>query len=238
MTTTAAHLLAAARREFTVAKRWKRRQWTADAAASVAAFAVVAVPFPRLALVFVVAAAGLKLLARHAQSRSRSCARIAERARRYDFQRRALGWEIPHDEYADTILSLSGETKSLSPEERESLAAGYYEHEGPSGHKRMVANLHESVFWSKRDGVGSVLSHGAEAGMAPGRRHARSNCHAHHGRHVAQRNHSFVVARARGGGQAGGAAGMNQGWRAHRRGKAGEVRLLRDVLVRTKARDR
>jgi hypothetical protein len=148
--TTPDHFLAASRREFSIAKRWKARQWKIDAAASLTALAAAAVPFLPLSLILVIVASAARIGARYAQWRSRACFRVAERARRYDFQRRALGWELPHDEYADLVLSLSGETRSLPIEDADKLQAGYFEHEGSPGAERLVANLHESVFWSKR----------------------------------------------------------------------------------------
>lgn len=146
--TTPGQFLAASRREFSIAKRWKTRQWRIDIAASFGALAAVAVP--GLSIAIVVMAAAAKVGARYSQSRSRSCFRIAERARRYDFQRRALGWEIPHDEYADIVLSFSKETRSLPATDAYRMQVGYFEHEGAPGPGRLLANLHQSVFWSKR----------------------------------------------------------------------------------------
>ena len=148
--TTPDQFLAASRREFSVAKRWKAHQWKIDVGASLTALvaAVVAIPLVSLALVLLAAAA--KVAAKYAQGRSRSCFRVAERARRYDFQRRALGWDIPHDEYADIVLSLSGESRSLPTADADRMQKGYFDHEGPPGPERLLNNLHESVFWSKR----------------------------------------------------------------------------------------
>lgn len=148
--TTPDQFLAASRREFSIAKRWKARQWRIDVAASLGALAAVAVPVPRWSLALAVVSVVAKVAARFAQSRSRSCFRVAERARRYDFQRRTLGWTIPHDEYADIVLSLSGETQSLPAADADGIQAGYFDQEGPPGLARLLANLHESVFWSKR----------------------------------------------------------------------------------------
>ena len=148
--TTPDQFLAASRREFSIAKRWKSYQWRIDVAASLGALAAAAVAVPRLSLAIVILAAVAKVGARFAQLRSRSCFRVAERARRYDFQRRALGWEIPHDEYADIVLSFSGKNRSLPAADAERMQVGYFEHEGPPGADRLLANLHESVFWSKR----------------------------------------------------------------------------------------
>jgi hypothetical protein len=143
--------LAASRREFAIAKRWKARQWRIDVAASLTVLAAAAVPSSNLSLALALLAAAAKVGSRYAQGRSRSCFRVAERARRYDFQRRALGWELPHDEYADLVLSLSRETRSLPTEDIAFLQASYFEHDGSTpGVERLRANLHESVFWSKR----------------------------------------------------------------------------------------
>jgi hypothetical protein len=142
--------LAASRREFSVAKRWKAFQWRVDISASLVALTASAVPVPSLSLALVVLAAASKIGARFAQWRSRSCFRVAERARRYDFQRRALGWELPHDEYADIVLSLSGESGALPVADADRLQTGYFEYEGAPGVERLLTNLHESVFWSRR----------------------------------------------------------------------------------------
>jgi hypothetical protein len=148
--TTPDHFLAASRREFAIAKRWKARQWRTDVAATVTALAAAVVPSPNLSLALVLVAAAAKVGARYTHSRSRSCFRVAERARRYDFQRRALGWELPHDEYADLVLALSRETRALPTADVVRLQAGYFEHDGAPGAARLLANLRESVFWSKR----------------------------------------------------------------------------------------
>jgi hypothetical protein len=148
--TTPDQFLAASRREFSIAKRWKARQWWIDVAASLGALAAAAMPVPRWSLALVVVSVAAKIGAKFAQSRSRSSFRVAERARRYDFQRRTLGWAIPHDEYADIVLAFSGETQALPAADAETMQAGYFDREGPPGIERLLANLHESVFWSRR----------------------------------------------------------------------------------------
>lgn len=148
--TTPDQFLAASRREFEIVKRWKTRQWRVDVGATVTALAAVVVPSTKMSLALVLIAAAAKVGAKYAHGRSRSCFRVAERARRYDFQRRALGWELPHDEYADLVLSLSRETRELPNEDVVRMQTGYFEHDGTPGAERLLANLRESVFWSKR----------------------------------------------------------------------------------------
>ena len=55
--TTRDHFLAASRREFAIAKRWKACQWRIDVAASVTALAAAVVPSPNLSLALVLVAA-------------------------------------------------------------------------------------------------------------------------------------------------------------------------------------
>lgn len=143
-------LLALMHGEFSVAKRYKKHVWWWDIGAAVLSVLSAFSPWLLAGILGVVAGLGCKLRAKTAQSRSRASFRLAERARRYDFQRRTLGWPPPAQELADMMLKFSSAARQQALNEEEELERGYYTIEGQPSERRLLANLHESMFSTEK----------------------------------------------------------------------------------------
>lgn len=142
-------LLSHVRASFFVAKN--RRVWSWRIEAFSAAFSVAAAYVQNLtcAAGLAVLAIGAKFVARLVASSSRRIFRQAERARRYDFESRALGWPVPAHAHGEVLFSFS---KAVETRANQSPVSDedYYDVKGPPGTARLFGNLAESVFWTEK----------------------------------------------------------------------------------------
>ena len=136
--------------EFTVAKHHKQRSWAWDIGAAMLSVAAAFSPWPVVGLIGVALAAGAKALAKREQSKAKASFRLAERARRYDFQQRTLGWPSPAQEVADMMLKFSPTTRELATSKKRDLEDKYYAVGGEPSERRLFANLHESMFSTEK----------------------------------------------------------------------------------------
>lgn len=106
-------------------------------------------PHALVAAAVALSSLGSKLLARVTATQARALFRQAERARRYDFEQRALGWPVPGRVHADLLLAFSTKVEHMAV----ALAKkddDYFADKGPPGTTRFVWNLAESIFWSEK----------------------------------------------------------------------------------------
>ncbi len=141
-------LLSHMKAAFSEAKERRSWFWRLEVTAAVLAVVGAFVPIPIIAAIISVAAVSAKAAAKLAASAARSIFRQAERARRYDFEARTLGWLVPAHEHGELMFSFSREVESRA--KREPVAdADYYATQGPPGTIRLFANLAESMLWTE-----------------------------------------------------------------------------------------
>src|SRR5262245_1171218 len=87
------------------AKREKVRYWWLEVAAALCSVAVSLAPWAKVAAVLAGVAVTLKVAAKIRIGASRRAFRQGERARRYDFYGRTLGWPVPPFDRADLVLT-------------------------------------------------------------------------------------------------------------------------------------
>lgn len=137
-------VLATARALFSRAKDSKARYWQAETLAAALAAVTGALPWPRAAVSLGLLALALKLAAKAQLSRAKRAFRDAERARRYDFEERCLGWPVPPLVRARIALASSSvDAAARAWMKRDS---NYYTAAGAPGADLLLANLSESVF--------------------------------------------------------------------------------------------
>ncbi len=142
-------LLAHSRAAFTVAKARRRWHWRLEVIASGLALLAAFIPYGTVAAASALLSVGAKLIARQRASQARALFRQAERARRYDFEQRTLGWPVPGRVHADSLLAFPDEVEELARE----LAKkddDYFEEKGGPTPVRFVWNLAESIFWTEK----------------------------------------------------------------------------------------
>jgi hypothetical protein len=142
-------LLAHSRAAFSEAKERRRWHWRLEFLVSALALASAFIPLAFVAAAAALAAVAAKVAARDQASRARGLFRQAERARRYDFEERALGWPVPGRVHADLLLAFPPDVEKLARE----LAPrdeDYFAEKGSPSPTRLVWNLAESIFWSEK----------------------------------------------------------------------------------------
>ena len=142
-------LLAHSRAAFSEAKDARRTYWRLEAATSILALAGAFVANAVGASVLALTSLGAKVMAKSRAGQARSLFRHAERARRYDFEQRALGWPVPGRVHADLLLAFppSVEKAAIDLAKRDD---DYFAYKGPPSPERFVWNLAESIFWSEK----------------------------------------------------------------------------------------
>jgi hypothetical protein len=144
-----ASLLAHSRAAFSVAKERRKWQWRSDVAASGLALLSGLVPWSLLAAVAALLSLVSKLLARNMGTQARALFRQAERARRYDFEQRTLGWPVPGRVHADLLLAFPETVEELA-RELVKKDDDYFAEKGDPSPSRFVWNLAESIFWNEK----------------------------------------------------------------------------------------
>lgn len=142
-------LLAHSRAAFSSAKSRREWHWRLEGVASGLALVAAFIPSGTVAAATALGALGAKLLARQKAAQARTLFRQAERARRYDFEHRTLGWPVPGRVHADLLLAFPAEVETLA----RALAAkdrDYFAVKGGPSPARFVWNLAESVFWTEK----------------------------------------------------------------------------------------
>ncbi len=142
-------LLAHSRAAFSEAKARRRWHWRLEVIASALALLAAFIPSGTVAAVTALASLGAKLIARHKGTQARALFRRAERARRYDFEERTLGWPVPGRVHADLLLAFPAEVEELARE----LAKkddDYFAEKGDPSPSRFVWNLAESIFCQEK----------------------------------------------------------------------------------------
>src|SRR5579862_5458744 len=81
--------------EYFRAEQFKVWFWRCEALASVFSIAAAFVLGTTVAAILVVVGVSFKILGKWMLSRTKSSFRLAERARRFDFEQKALGWPLP-----------------------------------------------------------------------------------------------------------------------------------------------
>jgi hypothetical protein len=142
-------LLAHSRAAFTVAKTRRKWHWRLEVAASGLALASAFIPSGTVAAVIALLSVGAKVLARVKATQVRALFRQAERARRYDFEQRTLGWPVPGRVHADALLAFPPEVEELA-RERAKKDDDYFAEKGGPSPSRFVWNLAESIFWHEK----------------------------------------------------------------------------------------
>lgn len=142
-------LLAHSRAAFTVAKTRRKWHWRLEVAASGLALASAFIPSAMGAAFIAVLSVGAKILARIRATQVRALFRQAERARRYDFEQRTLGWPVPGRVHADTLLAFPPEVEEKAHELATKDDDYFAEKGGPTA-SRFVWNLAESIFWHEK----------------------------------------------------------------------------------------
>jgi hypothetical protein len=148
--TSTLNLLGRATREFTAAKRHRKRQCFWELAAAVVALLSLPFKSAAVAVAILIAAAAAKAIAKWSQMKSRSAFRVAERARRLHFRERTLGWRVQPEQYGELLLSFSPSSRALAAEAAAKLEDDYFLDRGTPGVPLMLSNLRESIFWSER----------------------------------------------------------------------------------------
>ncbi len=142
-------LLAHSRAAFSEAKARRKWHWRLEVVASGLALLTAFIPSASAAAVTALLSLGAKLIAGQRASQARALFRQAERARRYDFEERTLGWPVPGRVHADLLLSFPLEVEELArePAKRDD---NYFAEKGAPSTTRFVWNLVESIFWSEK----------------------------------------------------------------------------------------
>jgi hypothetical protein len=141
--------LAHSRAAFTVAKTTRKWHWRLEVVASGLALLSAFIPAATVAAVVALLSVGAKVLARVKAMQARVLFRQAERARRYDFEQRTLGWLVPGRVHADALLAFPPEVEELAREVAKKDDDYFAEKGGPSP-SRFVWNLAESIFWQEK----------------------------------------------------------------------------------------
>jgi hypothetical protein len=142
-------LLAHSRAAFTVAKARRAWQWRLEGVAAVLALASAFIPWATIAAATALLSVAAKVLTKQKAAQARALFRQSERARRYDFEQRTLGWPVPGRVHADTLLAFPAEVEELARELAKKDDDYFAEKGGPSA-SRFVWNLAESIFWHEK----------------------------------------------------------------------------------------
>jgi hypothetical protein len=142
-------LLAHSRAAFTVAKARRKWHWRLEVVASGLALVSAFIPTATVAAVIALLSVGAKVMARFKATQVRALFRQAERARRYDFEQRTLGWPVPGRVHADALLAFPPEVEGVARELAKKDDDYFAEKGGPSP-SRFVWNLAESIFWHEK----------------------------------------------------------------------------------------
>ena len=142
-------LLAHSRAAFTVAKARRKWHWRLEVSASGLALASAFIPSGTVAAIVALLSVGAKVLARVKATHVRALFRQAERARRYDFEQRTLGWPVPGRVHADALLAFPPDVEELARDLAKKDDDYFAEKGGPTP-SRFVWNLAESIFWHEK----------------------------------------------------------------------------------------
>lgn len=143
-------MLSFSRALLTNAKRRKTIYWIFEVAAASCSMVAAVLPWTVASATLALVAVAVKIIARLVLVASRRTFRLGERARRYDFYGRTLGWPVPPSDRADMVLvrltpGIYREAAKLAATETD-----YYAHDGPPSTQRLLCNLAESMFWTER----------------------------------------------------------------------------------------
>jgi hypothetical protein len=121
-----------------------------EVGAAIIAVAAALSPYIQASAALAVVGVILKCFAKHFQARSRGLFRSGERARRYSFYSRSLGWPPPPSTRADIAGSYADARLIESVARLSVYEDDYYSRKGPPGDDRFFSNLCESAFWTNK----------------------------------------------------------------------------------------
>jgi hypothetical protein len=143
-------MLSLSRALLSEAKRNKLIYWWLELGAATFSVGVSLMPWAKVAAALAIVSIGVKIAAKARLSGSRRHFRRGERARRYDFYARTLGWPVPPGHRADLALTQFPSTIQDRARALATAEVDYYSHSGPPSPKRLLCNLAESMFWTER----------------------------------------------------------------------------------------
>jgi len=132
------------------AKEKKKTYWYTEASAAVLSVVGSFLPWPRAAAVAGIFTVTAKVLGKFVLSSSRKAFRLGERARRYDFFYKTMGWSVPPADRADMVIAQSSSRIRAAAAKLATMEADYYAHKGEPSTERLLCNLCESMFWTER----------------------------------------------------------------------------------------
>ncbi len=146
-----ASALSLSRALLTAAKKTKKAYWQTEILAAVLAVGGAFLPMPALAIIASVLSITAKAIGKFAiLSDSKKLFRLGERARRYDFYERTLGWPVPPADRADMVITQSSTAIRAAAAKLAASETDYYSHKGAPSTERLLCNLGESMFWTER----------------------------------------------------------------------------------------
>jgi hypothetical protein len=143
-------ILSYSRALLSAAKELKTKYWATEVAAAILAVSASVLPWPRLAAVAGVCSVVAKVLSKLTMSASKRLFRAGERARRYDFYARTLGWPVPSRERADMVVTKASTRIEEIARKFAATESDYYAHRGLPSTERLLCNLTEAMFWTER----------------------------------------------------------------------------------------
>jgi hypothetical protein len=142
--------LSLSRALLSAAKDRKKTYWYVEILAAALSVAGSFLPWPVIAAVAGVLSVASKTVSKFVLSGSKKLFRLGERARRYDFYERTMGWPVPSADRADMVIAQSSDEIRDAANKLASAEADYYAHKGSPGPDRLLCNLCESMFWTER----------------------------------------------------------------------------------------
>jgi hypothetical protein len=143
-------MLSVSRALLTKAKGKKATYWRFEVAAASCSTVAAVIPWTVASATLALGAVALKIFARQVLVASRRTFRLGERARRYDFYGRTLGWPVPPSDRADMVLVRLAPGVHREAARLAGTETDYYAHNGPPSTQRLLCNLAESMFWTER----------------------------------------------------------------------------------------
>ena len=134
---------------FSQAKGKRRWFWRLETCAAVVSVVAAFLPNPVCSLCLSMVAIAVKGAAKAVAATARAVFGQAERARRYDFERRTLGWSVPAHAHGELLFAFSEEVEDRA-REYPVMDSDYYATQGPPSTGRLLGNLAESIFWTEK----------------------------------------------------------------------------------------
>lgn len=143
-------MLSFSRALLSAAKDEKKRYWYAETAAAALSVIGAFLPWPEFAATAGLLSVATKVISKLVLSGTKKLFRLGERARRYDFYGKTMGWPVPPADRADMVIAQSSKEIRAAAEKLAAAEPDYYAHKGAPSTERLLCNLCESMFWTER----------------------------------------------------------------------------------------